>query len=114
VPKQFDEQLEALVTYIGQKGWTITSLDVSELHADLAQQRGDRQKDLDLVRQAGEFRQAFLAGQTERYRRFMRALEVLRAAHRDDPEVQKALEQFKRVSRRVAAPPAQTAAPKAA
>jgi hypothetical protein len=36
----------------------------------------------------------------------MKAVEVLRAAHRDDPEVQKGLTKFKREARRTQAPPA--------
>jgi hypothetical protein len=100
VPREFDEQLEALATYVTQKGLTTTGVDASELTADLARQRNDRQKDLELSREAMAFHKAFLTAQSERYGRFIKALKVLRAAHRDDPEVQSALRQFKRRVRR--------------
>lgn len=108
VPRDFDDQLEALITYIQQQGWTITGLDEGRLAEDLVQQRADRQRHFDLERQMASFRQAFLAAQSERYARYMQALEVLRAAHRNDPEVQKALAQFKRRSRRAPASAAPT------
>jgi|GEM_PF-2211588 len=100
VPKRFDDQLEALLTYIGQKGWTLIGIDVQELTTDLANQRAERQAKLDLDRQLASASEAFLRSQAARYARYMRTLEVLRAAHRDDPEVQKALEQFKREAKK--------------
>jgi hypothetical protein len=105
VPREFDEQLEALATYVTQKGLATTGVDASELMADLARQRSDRQKDLELSRESNAYHKAFLTLQSERYSRFMKALKVLRAAYHDDPEVQSALEQFKRRMRRPGASP---------
>jgi len=103
VPKRFDDQLEALLTYIQQKGWTLFGVDVQELTTDLAKQRSERQAKLDLDRQAASAGEAFLRSQAARYARYMKTLEVLRAAHRDDPEVQKALAQFKREAKKPSA-----------
>jgi len=102
VPKRFDDQLEALLGYIGQKGWTLTGVDVSELAADLTNQRAERQTKLDLERQTASASEAFFRNQAARYGRYMKALEVIRAAHRDEPEVQKALAQFKREVKKAA------------
>jgi len=75
---------------------------VQELTTDLANQRAERQAklDLELERQLASASEAFLRSQAVRYARYMQTLEVLRAAHRNDPEVQKALEQFKREAKK--------------
>ena len=100
VPKRFDDQLEALLGYIQQQGWTITGVDIDELVADLANQRSERVAKLEAERNAAAVGEAFLQAQAARYGRYMKALEVLRAAHRDDPQVQRALAQFKREAKR--------------
>ena len=55
VPKTFDDQFEAFVGFIKQKNWNLTGVDLKALDADLKAQREDKQKDMDLARQAEAF-----------------------------------------------------------
>ena len=55
------------------------------------------------------FHVQFAAAQAQRYANYMKALEVARAANRDNPDILKALEQFKRKSLKHAAPKAPAA-----
>lgn len=101
VPKNFDDQLAALVGRIKSEGWDKKhGLDVKELDKDLQSQRGERQKDSELEQAYKKFHTTFLADQAARYHRFMTAVSVLRAAYRGDPAVVKSLAAFKRPASR--------------
>ncbi len=108
VPKIFDEQLQSLLAYIKEKNWTLLGIDLKVLEDHLQKQREEKQKDLELERKYLEFHQQFSENQSERYSDYMKTVEVLRAAHRDDPEILRALEQFKRpvTGKKAAAPKA--------
>jgi hypothetical protein len=99
VPSSFDDQLEALITRIKSEGWDKKfSLDVKTLDVDLKGQRSEKQKDVKLLQDYEAFHRLFTVAQGERYGRYMQALEILRAAHRTQPDVLKSLEPFKRQS----------------
>ena len=97
VPKNFDDQLAALVSRIKSEGWDKKhGLDVKELDKDLQLQRGEKQKDAELEQAYKKFHLGFVADQAARYQRFMTAVSILRAAYRGQPAVVKSLAAFKR------------------
>ena len=99
VPRNFDENLSALIARIRAEGWDKKhSLDVKTLDADLKTQREDRQRDQELEQSYLQHHRQFLGEQADRYQRFMKTLQVLRAVYRDQPAVLQSLALFKRSS----------------
>lgn len=113
VPNNFDDQFEALLTRIKSEGWDKKfGIDVKTLDVDFKTQRTEKQKDHELQQNYQAFHSAFTASQSERYQRYMKALEMLRAAHRDQPDILKSLVGFKRKSTPRASKQAKTEAAK--
>ena len=99
VPRNFDEHLSALIARIRAEGWDKKhSLDVKTLDADLKTQREDRQRDQELEQSYKQHHRRFLGDQADRYQRYMKTLQVLRAVYRDDASVLRSLDLFKRPS----------------
>lgn len=95
-PRNFDDQLEAFISYLKQSKTTLVGVEIKQLETDLKSQREERQKDQEAERTYELIHRKFMEGQAERYRRFATALQVVRAANRHNHEVMGALEQFKR------------------
>lgn len=101
IPKELDDQLEALLAYLGDRELTtLTGVDVEQLRADVQAVRRDRVRYLELQRETADFGQAFMEAQRQRYGRYLTALGVLRVVYRDDPGALRALTPFKRRRRR--------------
>jgi hypothetical protein len=100
IPKNFDELLEALVHTLQQQAQPVTGLDLAQLTSDLTAERTERQQDIELTAKARSFHQEFGDNQTQRYKRFRKAIQVLRAINIDHPEMLKALLVFKRTHRK--------------
>jgi uncharacterized protein YciI len=99
VPAIFDDQLEAFVARVKSEGWDKKfSVDLKTLTADLSAQRAEKGKDLELKQAYEQHHKAHLRNQAERYARYMESLEVVRAAHRNQPDVLKSLDPYKRKS----------------
>ena len=99
VPSNFDAQLDSLTNRIRSEGWDKKfSLDLKQLNRALKTQRSDKQKDSKLRQDYQAFHRRFTSGQSARYAMYMQALTILRAAHRNQPDVLKSLEGFKRKS----------------
>lgn len=113
-PKTFDDQLERMVQHLKANKLSLPGLDNKTLEADLKMQREERQADIELFSRYETAHKRFLAAQSERYARYMKAVRLLRAASDDDPAGLRGLEQFKRPrgSRKPAEPtPTPTDAP---
>jgi hypothetical protein len=100
VPRNFDDLLEAMVHTLQQQAQPISGVDLAQLIADLAEQRQERQQDIELTAKAQSFHKDFTDKQAKRYARFRKALSVLRAMNCDHPEVLTALNVFKRTCRK--------------
>lgn len=112
VPKTFDDQLEGFVGFLKANKISGMGIDVKTFEADLKQQRAQRQADLEAERTYKTLHRSFMEDQSSRYNRYVTALSVLRAAHRDNASLLKGLAQFKRPrSGKTAAKPT-AAAPK--
>jgi len=97
VPANFDDQAEALVARIRAEGWEKKySIDVRTIEAGLKTHRIAKQKDAEL-RQAYELHhKGFTIDQAVLYKQYVESLGILRAAHRNQPEVMRSLDGFKR------------------
>ena len=95
-PRNFDDQLEAFVSFVKQGKITLMGVETKQLEADLKAQREQKQKDHEAERQYEQIHRKFLEDQAERYQRFGTALQVVRAANRGNEDVLRAMEQFKR------------------
>lgn len=99
VPRNFDENLSGLIARVRSEGWDKKhSLDIKTLDADLKAQRDDRQRDQELEQSYKQHHRRFLGDQADRYQRYMKTLQVLRAVFRDEPAVLRSLDLFKRAS----------------
>jgi hypothetical protein len=99
VPRNFEEHLSGLIGRIRTEGWDKKhSLDTKTLETDLKAQREDRQRDQELEQSYKQHHRQFLGDQAERYQRYMKSLQVLRAVYRDEPAVLRSLDLFKRTS----------------
>lgn len=97
VPAKFDDQLEALIDRIKAEGWDKKySIDLKALSAALTAQRSGKAKDAALKQAFEVHHKSFLVEQAARYKQYMDALALLRAAHRSTPEVLGSLAGFKR------------------
>jgi hypothetical protein len=97
VPAKFDDQLEALIERIKAEGWDKKfSIDVKALSVALVAQRAQKGKDVALKQAYDVHHKTFLGDQAGRYRQYMDALSVIRAAHRSTPEILASLGSFKR------------------
>lgn len=94
--KTFDDQLERLVQHMKAAKITLPGVDQKVLEADLKAQREEKQADMELLSRYEASHQAFLAAQSERYARYMKAVKILRATNIDDPAGLRGLDQFKR------------------
>ncbi len=112
VPKTFDDQLEAFVAFLKANKISGIGIDAKQLEADLKDQRTEKQADLDAERSYRTIHRAFLEHQTERYARYMTAVNVVRAANRGNQSALKALAQFKRPSKPAAKPTTGNSKPK--
>ncbi len=99
VPRNFDDHLAALIARIKAEGWDKRhNLDVKTLESDLKLQREGKQKDQEQEQLFKQSHRRFLGEQSERYQRYMKALTVLRASYRDQSDVLRSLDSFKRSS----------------
>lgn len=96
VPKTFDEQLEAFISFLKTNKISGLGIDIKQMETDLKTQRDSRQRDLEAQRQYERIHREHLVGQSDRYARYMTALSVVRGAYRKDQSVLRSLEQFKR------------------
>lgn len=100
VPRTFAEQLTAFVARAKAEGWAKKNgLDVATLDSDSQLQQKEKQKGMELDQAIRQFNQKFRADQAGRYRRFRMAVDVVRSAYQDQPEVIDSLAAFKRPSR---------------
>lgn len=95
-PKTFDDQLERLVAHLKTNKLALPGVDTKALEADLKAQRDEKQADMELLARYEAAHQRFLAAQSDRYGRYMKAVKILRAASIDDPAELRGLDQFKR------------------
>jgi hypothetical protein len=86
VPRTFDDQLAVLVQHLKASGETVTGVSTDDLEKDLIAQREGKQKDAELANAAKAFHVEFSEAQAARYGRYMKAVQVLRAVYRDQPE----------------------------
>src|SRR2546423_1525187 len=97
VQNNFDDQLESFINRVKTEGWDKKySIDVTTLAAELIAQRAQRAKDNELKQAYDLHHKTFLAEQSARFQHYMEALSLLRGAHRNQPEIMKSLEGFKR------------------
>lgn len=114
VPRTFAEQLAAFVTRAKAEGWAKKNgIDVSTLDTDAQFQQAEKQKRMELDQEMRQFKKKFRADEAARYRRFRTALDVIRSAYQEQPEVIDSLMAFKRPLRgaRMKTPPNAPPAP---
>lgn len=117
VPRTFAEQLTAFVARAKAEGWARKNgIDVATLDTDGQLQQAEKQKRIELDQEMRQFKKKFRVDEAARYRRFRTALNVVRSAYQEQPEVIDSLVAFKRPSRsaRMKAPPNSPPAPVAA
>jgi hypothetical protein len=94
--KTFDDDLDALVRLIVDKGWAFPGLDLDRLATDVEEQRAQRAAHDALEGQYLAAHATFGLEQEARYRRFMKTVYALRGAFCSDKAVMAELDRFRR------------------
>ena len=90
------QQAAALISEALRRNFSAQGIDMAQYQKDLAEQTEQQLKDDVLKAQAREHHAQFLSDQHERYTRFQKLLNAMRAIYRDDPVMQSMLAEFRR------------------